>query len=54
MIFNAKNCYFERPIVTINQGFLRCFRGPIRVPRIENRIPRIRDIGSLQRQTGYL
>jgi len=24
-----------------NQGFLRCFRDPIRVPRIENRVPRI-------------
>jgi len=23
--------------------FLRCFRDPIRVPRIENRIPRIRE-----------
>jgi len=24
-------------------GFLRCFRDPIRVPRIENRVPRIRE-----------
>ena len=53
-------------------GFLRCFRDPIRVPRIENRVtrngenyhqvlrirenrvPRIRQIGSLQVRTGYL
>jgi len=25
------------------QGFLRCFRDPIRVPRIESRVPRIRE-----------
>jgi len=47
------------------QGFLRRFRDPIRVPRIrenyhrvpkirENRVPRIREIGSLQIQTGFL
>jgi len=24
---------------TVDQGFLRCFRDPIRVPRIPNRIP---------------
>jgi len=24
-----------------DQGFLRCFRDPIRVPRIENWVPRI-------------
>jgi len=24
------------------QGFLRCFRDPIRVPTLENRVPRIR------------
>jgi len=45
-------------------GFLRCFRDPIQVPRIENRVPsisenyhrvpRIREIGSLQDHTGYL
>jgi len=45
--------------------FLRRFRDPIRVPRIrenyhrvpkirENRVPRIREIGSLQIQTGFL
>jgi len=56
----------------IIQGFLRCFRDPIRVPRIENRVtrirenyhrvprirqnrvPRIREIGTLQVHTGYL
>jgi len=27
----------------INSVFLRCFRDPIRAPRIENRIPRIRE-----------
>jgi len=26
-----------------NQGFLRRFRDPIRVPRIEKRVPRIRE-----------
>jgi len=43
-------------------GFLRRFRDPIRVPRIlnrvpkirENRVPRIREIGSLQIHTGFL
>jgi len=30
------------------------FKDPIRVPRIENRVPRIREIGSLQVHTGYL
>ena len=45
--------------------FLRCFRDPIRVPRIrenyhripkirENRVPRIREIGSLKIHIGYL
>jgi len=41
-------------IVLLYQGFLRRFRDPIRVPRIENRVPRIREIGSLQVHTGYL
>jgi len=52
-------------IVHFIQGFLRRFRGPIRVPRIrenyhrvpkirENRVPRIREIGFLQIQTGFL
>jgi len=46
------------------QYFLRRFRGPIRVPRISNRVPRIRenyhrvpkirDIGSPQIQTRFL
>jgi len=45
--------------------FLRRFRDPIRVPRIrenyhrvpkiiKNRVPRIREIGPLQIQTGFL
>jgi len=34
--------------------FLRCFRDAIRVPRMENRVPRIREIGYLQVHTGYL
>jgi len=55
-----------------SQGFLRRFRDPIRVPRIsnrvptirenyhrvpkirENRVPRIREIGSLQIHTRFL
>jgi len=58
--------------LTLYAGFLRCFRGPNRVPRIKNRVPRIsenyhrvprirenrvpiiREIGSLQINTGYL
>ena len=35
-------------------GFLRCVRNPIRVPRIKNRVPRIREIGYLQVYTEYL
>jgi len=27
--------------IKLKQVFLRCFRDPIRVPRIENRVPRI-------------
>jgi len=38
-----------------NQLFLRCFRDSILVPRIrENRVPRIRKVGPLHVQTGYL
>ena len=40
--------------LSLNQNFLKCFRDLIRVPRIENRVPRIRWIGSLQIHTGYL
>jgi len=36
------------------QGFLRFFRDTIRVPRFENPVPRIREIGSLQVHTEYL
>jgi len=38
----------------VETGFLRCFRDLIRLPRIENRVPRIREIGCLQLHTGYL
>jgi len=56
----------------LSQGFLRRFRDPIRVPRIsnrvprmrenyhrvpkirKNRVPRIREIGSIQIRTGFL
>jgi len=31
------------PIEFLTPVFLRCFREPIRVPRIENRVPRIRE-----------
>jgi len=62
---NKKAIFFS-----IKAGFLSCFRDPIRVSRIsnrvprirenyhrvpkirENRVPRIREIGSLQIQTG--
>jgi len=40
-----------------SSGFLRCFRDPIRVPRMSenyHRGPRIREIRSLQVHTGYL
>jgi len=40
--------------MVIDQRFLRRFKDPIRVPRISNRIPRIREIGSLQIHTWYL
>jgi len=29
--------------MSVDQGFLRRFRDPIRVPRISNRVPRIRE-----------
>ena len=40
--------------VYLNQVFLRCFRDPIPVPNIENRVPRISEIGSLPVHIGYL
>jgi len=33
---------------------LKCFKDPIWIPRIENRVPRIKEIGSLQVHTRYL
>jgi len=47
----------EVSIFALCQGFLRCFRDPIWVPRISengHRVPRIREIGSPQVHTGYL
>jgi len=45
----------EGKTIFMSGFFLRCFREPIRVPRIkENRVPRIREIGSLQVHIGYL
>jgi len=51
------------PYIGKTRVFLRHFRDPIRVPRIENRVPRIREnyhrvprireIGSLQVHTRY-
>ena len=38
----------------ILKGIAGCFRDPIRVSRIENRVPRNREIGSPQVHTGYL
>jgi len=52
-MFAAKHQFFAN-FISINQDFLRWFRDPIRVPRIENRVPRIREIGFLQVRTGYL
>ena len=45
---------FAQLKLVLEHAFLRRFRDPIRVPRIENRVPRIREIGSLQVHTGYL
>ena len=42
---------------SISRVFLRCFRDPIRVPRISenyHRFPRIREIGSVHVHTGHL
>jgi len=69
---DIKFCIFTIVSYKLNQVFLKRFRDPIRVPRIsnrvprirenyhrvpkigENRVPRIREIGSLQIHTGYL
>jgi len=62
---SLRNVYFCGRILGLIQGFLRCFRDPIWVPRIrekcrraprikENRVPRIRESESLQDHTGYL
>jgi len=40
--------------LTALASFLRCFRDPIRVPRIDNWVPRTREIGSLQVHSGHL
>jgi len=57
---------FALKIFTVlNRFFFKCFWDPIRVPRIrenyhrvpgirENRVPRIREIGSLNIHIGYL
>jgi len=58
-------CQFGMYIIfCLLQVFLKCFKDPIRVPRIENRVPRIREnyhrvpgiweIGSLNLHIGYL
>ena len=57
-------CSISSKNYNLRQVFLRCFRDPIRVPKIENwvprirvnyhRVPRIREIGSLQVHNGYL
>jgi len=38
---------FKGFVVSLVQAFLRCFRDPIRVSRIENRAPRMTEIGYL-------
>jgi len=38
----------------VTSVFLRCFRDLIRVHRIENRVPKIREIGSVRVHAGYL
>jgi len=45
---------FVEVFFTLRDVFLGRFRGPIRVPRISNQVPRISEIGSLQIHTGYL
>jgi len=62
-ITNIFSCY-EAPSGIKSRVFSRCFRDPIPVPRISNRVIRIREnyhrvlrireIGSLQVHTGYL
>jgi len=49
-----KSTLFQHLQTMLFQVFLECFSDPNRVPRIENRVPRIREIGSLQVHTGYL
>ena len=44
------NCVYagrKYGFLNYNQGFLRCFRDPIRIPRIEIRVPKIGEIGSI-------
>jgi len=63
----ARHIFYGSQIsqLSIEQVFLRCFRDPIRVPRTsenyhrvprirENRVLRIREIGSLQINARYL
>ena len=72
MLISASDWIGHDALLYVVQGFTRCFRNPNRVPRIENRVPkiseschrvprirenrvpRIREIGSLQVHTGYL
>ena len=46
--------YRRKLTLCLTQVFWRRFRDPIQVPRIQNRVPRIREIGPLQVHTGYL
>jgi len=45
---------FVELLIIVKQVFLRCFTDPIRVPKIKNLVPTIREIGSLQVHIGYL
>jgi len=63
MVYCEKLHFLTVNKLSFGRFLLRCFRDPIRVPRIENRVPRtsenyhrvprIREIGSLQVYTGY-
>ena len=42
-VFLKYGVFLQIFVFSINRVFLRCFRDPIRVPRISNRVPRIRE-----------
>jgi len=51
---NEDYVLLQEVATNIKSRFFKVFYGPIRIPRIENRVPIIREIGSRQVHTGYL